>query len=166
LPNVTVAPGSNWVPLMVPHQPDVATTFGVTLVNVGRSPVGAGVGFASGAGGATTGGGVGAAGPLGPPQPDTASDAINSAIGVTRGIRTSSLPGTFRRRPASVVISPRAHSRWNRRNTTRYRLPRQRRPRWLHRLPPPMSSAAWRRTQPGWPARRWRAGSRKHARAD
>jgi hypothetical protein len=33
--NFTVAPGSNCVPLMVPHEPDVDTTSGEMLARVG-----------------------------------------------------------------------------------------------------------------------------------
>jgi len=37
---VTVAPGSNWEPVIVPHVPAVVTTFGETPPIVGCGPVG------------------------------------------------------------------------------------------------------------------------------
>jgi len=54
---VTVAPGSNCEPVIVPHVPAVVTTFGETPAIVGRRPVGGGAGpTTEGGSGEDTGG--------------------------------------------------------------------------------------------------------------
>ena len=52
---VTVAPGSNCEPVIVPHVPAVVTTFGETPVIVGCRPVGGGAGATTGGAGSDDG---------------------------------------------------------------------------------------------------------------
>jgi hypothetical protein len=73
---VTVAPGSNCDPVIVPHVPAVVTTFGETAAIVGRRPVGDGAGVTTDGAGS----GDGTDGDDGEPPQAAAVNATMSSI--------------------------------------------------------------------------------------